>query len=177
MKERRAATALGALLGLAACFFLFISFKERSAAGRTASKLQAAEQNYQALSRSRSEARKEWQGWQDAQNDLAELKKDYLYDGKTVMQDMRLDLKRIYDAAGISVTNITYGYSELVKGSIMREAAEFEFSGNYMMFKRLLAMIERHPRLLHVEKIDFLNIGREPGLVDLKITIAGYYEN
>jgi len=43
--------------------------------------------------------------------------------------------------------------------------------------KRLLDLIERHPRLIHVEKIDFVNIAKTGGTLDLKITIAGYYEN
>jgi len=45
------------------------------------------------------------------------------------------------------------------------------------MLKRLLDLIERLPRFLHADKIDFLSIGKQPGMLDLKIGLAGYYEN
>jgi len=177
MKERRTVSALGAVLGAAACLLCFISLKKHSSANRAASQVQAMERGYQALSRSRDEVKKEGQIWMDAERDMKALKANYFYAGQNILRDLRLDLQQIFETAGISVTDINYGYSELVKGSIQLVTVEFHFSGNYAMFKRLLDTIERHPHFLLIEKLDFLSIGKQPGLLDLKISLAGYYEN
>jgi hypothetical protein len=176
-RERRLVSVLGIALAAAACVLIFIAFKERGAAGRAAAALTSAEQNYQSLSRSRSEVKKEWQRSVDAQKDMAALKSEYFYAGRNAIEDFRLDLQRLFDRGGIAVADIAYGYAELVKGGIRKITAEFKFSGNYMTMKRFLDMIERHRRFLHVEKIDFLAVGKQPGLLDLKIGLAGYYEN
>ena len=176
-KERRAASVIGVVCAAALLLALVVSVKAGAGARRAASELAAAEKNYRALSLTRSESRKEWQAWQDAEKDLTEVREKYFYPEKKVLEDMRLDLEQIFNTVGISVTDITYGYTEVSKGSIRKETADFHFVGNYMILKRLLDLIERHPRLIHVERIDFISIGRSPGALDLKITIAGYYEN
>ncbi len=141
------------------------------------SELKTMELDYKALSQSRNDTKKEWQGWLDALKEMEALRANYFYDSKKIMQALRLDLEQIFNTAGIQVTDINYGYLKLVKESLQRVTVEFRFSGNYAMLKRLLDTIERHPRFLHVEKIDFMNIGKQPGLIDLRISLAGYYED
>ena len=177
MKERRTAAILGAVLGAASCLLLFVSIKEHGTANRVLSELKTLELDYKALSQSRNDIKKEWQGWQDALKEMEALRANYFYDSKKIMQTLRLDLQQIFDATGIQVTDINYGYLKLVKESLQRVTVEFRFSGNYAMLKRLLDTIERHPRFLHVEKIDFLSIGKQPGLLDLRISLAGYDED
>jgi len=176
-KERRTAAIAGAVFGAGILILLFLSIREGRAASRTASDLQAAEQNYQALSRTRNEAKKEWQSWVDAEKDIVSLRAGVFFDGKKITRDLRLTLQQLFDAAGIPVTDITYGYTEVGKGRIQKVVVEFHYSGNYAMFKRLLDTIEKNPRLLHVEKVDFQTIGKQPGLLEVKISLAGYYEN
>ena len=176
-KERRTAAIAGAVLGAGILILLFVSVRENRAANRLASDLQAAERNYQVLSRTRSEIRKEWQGWVDAEKDMTALRTGVFFDGKRITRDLRLTLQELFDAAGIPVTDIAYGYTELDKGRIQKVLVDFRFSGNYAMFKRLLDTIEKSPRLLHVEKLDFLSIGKLPGVLEIKLYLAGYYEN
>ena len=177
LKERRAAAVVGAVLGAGAFLLFFASIREHRSASRAAAELQTMEQAYQILSRTRNEVKKEWQGWMDAQKDMAALRAGRFFEGKKITQDLRLTLQQIFDTAGIPVSDIAYGYTELVRGSIQKVSVDFRFTGNYMMLKRLLDTIERHPRFLHVEKIDFQSIGKQPGLLEIKISLAGYYEN
>lgn len=176
-KERRAAAAVAAVLGAGALLLLFTAAREHRTAGRTAAELQAVEQNYQLLSRSRSDVKQEWQGWMDAQKDITVLRATNFFDGRRLTRDLRITLQQLFDAAGISVTDIAYGYTELDKGDIKKVTVDFHFTGNYAMLIRLLDTIERHPRFLHVDKLDFQSIGKQPGLLELKISLAGYYEN
>ncbi|MGA2587949.1 MAG: hypothetical protein ABSF88_13115 [Candidatus Aminicenantales bacterium] len=177
MAERRTASILGAVLGAAACLFLLAAVREHRGALRSAEDLRSMDINYETLSRSRTDVKKERQAWADAEKDMVTLKASRFYDGRTVVRNLRLDLQRIFDAAGIAVSDINYGYQEIVKDSLQKVTVDFRFSGNYSMLKRLLDLIERHPRFLHADKIDFLSIGKQPGLLDLKIGLAGYYEN
>ena len=176
-KERRALTAVAAVLGAGALLLLFSAAREHRKAGRTSAELQAIEQNYQQLSRSRSGVKQEWQGWTDAQRDITVLRAANFFDGRKLTRDLRIALQQLFDAAGISVTDIAYGYTELDKGDIKKVAVDFRFTGNYAMLIRLLDTIERTPRFLHVDKLDFQSIGKQPGLLELKISLAGYYEN
>lgn len=177
LKERRTAAVIGAVLGAGALLLLFVSLREHRSASRAAAEIQTMDQNFQILSRTRNEVKKEWQAWTDAQEDMTTLRAGNFFDGKKITQDLRLTLQQIFDAAGIPVTDIAYGYTELIKGSVQKVSVDFRFTANYMMLKRLLDTIERHPRFLHAEKIDFQSIGKQPGLLEIKISLAGYYEN
>jgi hypothetical protein len=176
LRERRAASIAGAAFGAAAVLFLFIGLRERAAAGRAAFALAAAESNSQALGRARNEAKREWQAWADARNDLDAVKISRLYPGRTAIQDLRLDLQRIFDDVGVTAEDMTYGYLEIVKESLQAVMVEFRFSSNFATLIRLLNAVERHPRFLHVAKIDFLNIGNPPGALNLRVGLMGYYE-
>jgi hypothetical protein len=175
-KERRTASTVGAALGAAACLFLIFALRERGAAGRAAAALAGAESEYLTLVREQADAHREWQVWADARKDIAAIKADRLYAGRTVIQDLRRDLQRIFDEAGIAAEDITYGYADLVKGILQEVTVEFRFSGNYPTLIRLLGTVERLPRFVHVEKIDFLNIGNPFGAIDVRVGLAGYYE-
>lgn len=175
-KERRTAAIVGATLAVAACLILFVAFRERGAAKATAAALAAADRNYQSLVRSRNEAKKEWQAWGEARKDLDAVKTARLYTGRNVIQDLRWDIQHVFEDVGIVVEDMSYGYAELIKGGLQQMTVEFRFTGTYATFIRLLDRIERHPRFLHVERIDFLNVGRQPGLLEIKIGLVGTYE-
>jgi hypothetical protein len=176
LKERRAASVAGAALGTAVLLFLVIGWNEKSGVGRAASGLSAAESGYTSAVRARDEAKREALAWADAQRDLEAIKTARLYSGRTVIQDLRLDLQRVFDDVGIVAEDMTYGYSEVVKESLQAVAVEFRFSASYPTLIRLLDAVERQPRFLHVAKIDFLNIGNPPGSLTLRVGLMGYYE-
>jgi Tfp pilus assembly protein PilO len=53
--------------------------------------------------------------------------------------------------------------------------AGFTFEGTYSGLKRFLSVVERSPKFLTLERIDFLNTGSETGALQLKIELAAYY--
>lgn len=175
-KERRTAAVCGAVLAVAACVLIAAAVKTRGAAGRATADLRAAEASYQVLDRDRDAVRKDWQAWTNAQKDLASLKESRFYDGTKGLQDLRLDLQRIFDASGLAATDVTYTYTDLVKGVVQKVTADFRFTANYAVLKRLLDAVERHARFLHVARVDFLSMTKQPGVIDLRVSFAGYYE-
>jgi len=174
-RERRIAAVCGAVLGVAACVLIYAAAASRGAASRGAAELQAADAAYQALDRDRGSVRKEWQAWKDAQKDFASLKAAGFYDGTKGLEDMRMDLQRIFDASGIVASDIDYGYTDLVKGTLQKVSADFRLTATYPVLKRLLDAVERSPRLLYVERIDFLSMTKQPGVMDLRVMFAGTY--
>jgi hypothetical protein len=174
-KERRIAAICGVVVGVAACVLLYAAAASRGAASRAAAELRTADEARQVLDRDRGLVRKEWQAWKDAQKDLASLKATGFYDGTKGLEDMRMDLQRIFDASGIAASDITYGYTDLVKGALQKVSADFRFAASYPVLKRLLDTVERTPRFLYVERIDFLSMTKQPGVMDLRVTFAGTY--
>lgn len=177
MRERRTAAWVGAVLGTAACLLVFFAIRARDLAARTGRAYEASVAEAKSIGSERDRAKTSRDTWADAQKDIARLKGAWMYDPKDAVRGLRLDLERIFDASGIAASDITYGYAPIPKTRLQKVTAEFRFSGNYAVLKRLLDFVERHPRLLLAEKIDFLSIGKIPGRLELKVSLAGYYEN
>jgi hypothetical protein len=175
-RERRVAAVCGAVLAVAACILIAAAVRTRGAAVRAAADLGAAEASYQVLDRERNAVRTDWQAWTNARKDLATLKEIRFYDAAKGLQDLRLDLQRIFDASGFAATDVSYAYTDLVKGVVQKVTADFRFTANYAGLKRLLDAVERHSRFLHTERVDFLSMTKQPGVIDLRVSFAGYYE-
>lgn len=176
-KER---TALSVLLGASILFvalFIYVFLQERPAARRWTARWDEARRTDLALSRQWKSAEAEWRLWKGAEADLAELAAGPLYKGEAGYRDFRLDLQALFDQAGIAVDDLAFSYAEFAKDGIRRMNASFAFSGTYASLKALLDRVERRPRLLCVEKVDFLDIGSRPGFLDLRVTMAGYHED
>ena len=172
--ERRTLGRLGlaALIALAVCAFLFVRLRggldrERAASvGLKASSERAV--------KARDDARTEWQRWEQAVRDLAELKTSYFYDENAGVQILRLDLQKIFAQAGTTVTNIDYGYTDMEKEQVRKTVVTFTYAGSYAGLKRLLSVIERFPKFLVIEKVEFPRTG-SGGTLSAKFTLAGYY--
>lgn len=177
MRERRLASWLGAVLGAVACLLVFLAVRAGGQAGRAARAATAAGVEAKTIEAEREAARTSRQAWADAQKDIARLKGAWMYDPKDAVRGLRLDLERIFEASGIAATDITYGYATIPRTRLQKMTAEFRFTANYATLKRLLDVVERFPRLLVAEKIDFLSIGKPPGQLELRVSLAGYYEN
>jgi hypothetical protein len=175
-KERRIAAVCGVVLVIAVCLLIAATLKARGAAGRAAAELRAAEASFQVIDRERNAVRSDWQAWTTARKDLASLKESRFYDATKGLQDLRLDLQRIFDASGLAATDVSYAYTDLVKGVVQKVTADFRFTSNYAGLKRLLDTVERHPRFLHTERVDFLSMTQLPSVIDLRVSFAGYYE-
>jgi cell division protein FtsL len=175
-KERTALTVLLGASILFAAVFVYGFLQERPAARRLTARMEEAQRMDRELSREWRRAEVEWTAWRQAAADLAELKADRLYSGETGYQDFRLDLQSLFDESGFMVNDLAFSYAQYAKDGLQRITASFEFSGTYAALKSFLDRVERRPRLLCVEKVDFLDIGGRPGTLDLRITMAGYHE-
>ena len=176
MRERRLVAWLGAVLGVAALLLVVFAVRARAEAQRTSRALEAAQAEARKVGAERDRTKTSREAWAGAQKDIAELKGAWMYDPKDAVRDLRVDLEKIFEASGIAAIDITYGYAVIPKTRLQKVTAEFRFSGNYPTLKRLLGVVERFPRLLLAEKVDFLNIGKIPGQLELRISLAGYYE-
>ncbi len=173
--ERRTLVRLGLASVLALAVFLVVFARVRGDLRneRTASvRLQEAAQN---AVRSRDEARTEWTRWEDAGRDLAELRTGYFYDEAAGVQALRQDLERIFAQAGTTITDLSYGYSDLEKEQVRRTLVTFTYGGTYAGLKKLLAVLEAFPKFLVIEKIEFPRTGSGGERLSAKLTLAGYY--
>ena len=173
--ERRAAAIAAAVVGVAACLLIYAAVGTHAAAVRAENAAGAARVAYTALDRERIAALRDWQARTAAAKDLAGFRADRFYDGAKGLQAMRMDLQRIFDAAGVTASDIAYGYTDLVKGVLQKVNADFRFTASYAVLKGILDTVERSPRFLHVERVDFLGQTKLPGAMDLRVTFAGYY--
>jgi hypothetical protein len=175
-KERRAAAILAAA-GAAGLLILFYTLiQERPAATRYADRLSEIETTYRRLSPVWAKTKADRELWREAAQDMDDLKKTRFYSDAKGFQDLRPDLQTLFDASGIAVGDMAYGYTDYPREGLRRGTVEFIFNGTYAALKSFLDRVERQPKFLFVEKIDFQNIGLQPGILELKITMAGYYE-
>ena len=172
-------TVLSALIGagiLLLAVFIYAFIQERPTALRAERALSEIQANHRTMSRQWRATGEEWTLWRQTVRDMGELKRTRFYNGENWYQDLRLDLQKICDKAGISISDINFGYTDFVKEGIRKVNADFRFSGSYAALKIFLFLVERHARLLCVEKIDFQDIESNGGRLEMKITLAGYYE-
>ena len=174
--ERRTAAVLALAGGLGLLLLLFTFIQIRHAANGAASRLAGIEADHQRLAPSWARTKADRELWRQAALDMDELKRTRFYSEVKGYQDLRPDLQALFDASGLSVGEMIFGYTDYPREGMRRVTVEFLFHGTYPILKAFLDRVERHPRFLFVEKIDFQNIGLQPGMLELKITMAGYYE-
>ncbi|MFA4925836.1 MAG: hypothetical protein WC524_04200 [Candidatus Aminicenantales bacterium] len=117
----------------------------------------------------------ELKSWQETQNDLAEIKKTWFYAGQGGMDTFRQDLTQLFQKAGRPVPAISYQYEEDQKKEFRRLSASFGLSLSYPMLKKFMYELESWPRIWLLDQINFQKIDNLSGLVDLRLTVAGYY--
>ncbi len=173
-RERRTLGVLAAASGLALLVLVFVAAGEMRSFRRDDASARALTARLAKAEAARDTAGAEERRWDEAKRDLEKLRAERFYDETREVGDVRRDLERVFDEAGIRVSRIAYRYSDAAKGKMKKVAAAFTFSGTYAGLKRFLAVVERSPRFLTLERIDFSNTGS--GALDLKIELAAYYE-
>lgn len=175
-REKRVTVLLCCLLGVAIIFFLLGSLPQKRRYSKIVSSLRSKEINYQTISQKTSESREEWLRWQQTQKDLEDLRKRYFYD-KDVQPKLRLDLDRIFSEAGVRVSSMEFTYSELKKEKTNRVNITFNLRSSYPSLKKFIHLVEKFPKFLVIEKIDFLSIESSQEVLELRVILAGYYES
>lgn len=175
-KERKTLGRLALASGLVLALGLLLVVRQRSGLRDAQDTLAKSEENRAKTEKALAEAKTQWQRWQEAARDLQAFRTSYFYGAQDVFQSLRLDLQRIFNDAGMSVPQIGYGYGDMTKSRLGKVVATFNFTGSYAALKKFLVIVERFPKFLCIEKMDFLDTGVESGALRLKIAMAGYYE-
>ncbi|MFB0565579.1 MAG: hypothetical protein ACETWK_07870 [Candidatus Aminicenantaceae bacterium] len=121
------------------------------------------------------EKEREWLRWKKAPLDIEELRTNYFYMEEEGINQLRLDLQKIFNESRINISQIKYGYNMFEDERIKKVIATFDFSGSYFSLKKFIHTVEEFPKFLIVEKIDFLDTSTERDSLILRITMAGYY--
>jgi hypothetical protein len=174
-KERRTLGVLAAASGLALLALVFVAAGEMRNYRRADASARKLAADLVKAEAARDEAGAEARRWEEAERDLEKFRTERFYDETREIRALRLDLERIFGEAGIRVSKIAYRYSDLEKGRMKKVVAGFTFEGTYPGLKRFLSVVERSPKFLTLERIDFLNTGSETGALQLKLELAAYY--
>jgi len=176
-RERRTLARIGLAAAVALVVFLAVFGRFRTGLDKErASSFRVHEAAQKAL-KARDEARTQWQRWEQAGKDLADLKATYFYDESLGIQPLRQDLQKIFAQAGTDVTNLDYQYSDLEREKVRKTLITFTYTGSYAGLKRLLAVIQAFPKFLVIEKLEFPRTGAGGERLSAKMTLAGYYGN
>lgn len=176
-KEKRALKILSALLVLTLFFLLGVSFPQKRSYFRATSLLESKQGEYEHFHRETIGKESEIRLWQEATGDIEDLKKSHFYSGKDAIKKMRVDIERILSQGRIPATQKRYYYAEFANETIKKMTVSFNVRGSYQSLKMFIQSVEEFPRFLLVEKIDFLDIDSRSGMLELKIILAGYYED
>jgi hypothetical protein len=166
-------------LGVAGCVVLalFLVFFARLRGGLAHDRMLSVslQENAQRAVKARDEARVRWKLWEEAGQDLAELRANYFYEAQDSGQTLREDLQKIFAQAGTAITDLSYSYSDLEKEQVRKTVVTFTYTGTYAGLKKLLAVLEAFPKFLVIENIEFPRTGSGGERLSAKLTLAGYY--
>jgi Tfp pilus assembly protein PilO len=176
-KERNRIRTLALFLVLALVFLFLVSLRERGIYRRLAGQLEAQKKAFVSLDKERSAASREWARWQEADKDLSDLKKSCFYQEEGGVNALRLDLRQLFDKSGIKARSLKFDYVDLEREKARKVNVSFNFTGSYPVLKQFLEAIEQFPKFLYIERLDFLRITGGGSSLELKVTLAGYYEN
>lgn len=175
--ERRVIVLLCLALVVPLVFYFLIARGEQNDYVHSLESLSVNKANLEQLTDDKNQKETEWFRWQEAEQDIAEIQEKYYYKDNDVFERIRVNLRDILGKAAISVSRLKYDYAEMQKGNVKKVIVNFELKGAYRSLKKFMNHVESFPKFLIIEKIDFLNIESESGLLELRITVTGYYES
>jgi len=174
-REKRILEISSLLLILSFIFLFFISIREKNVYFRSFSTLSSQENHFREFNKAKLEKEKEWQSWKKAPLDIKELRAAHFYKDEEGINQLRLDLQKIFNTSRINNSQIRYSYTTFEKEKIKRVTVIFDFTGSYYSLKKFFLAVEEYPKFLIVEKIEFLDTSSEGETLMLRITMAGYY--
>src|SRR4030042_3430476 len=176
-KERAKLRLLSLLVLVALLVLIFFSFGQRRSYQLYVERLQGRDKAAATAQAKLVESAAQWGHWQAAYQDIKDLKEKFFYREGEAVSELRLDLQKVFSEAGISTRSYRYNYVSLEKERIGKINVTFTFIGSYPILKRFLQTLEQFPKFLLLEKIDFLKIGGDGTMLELRIVLAGYYAN
>jgi len=174
-KERRVLGLLCLFLGLALFFYAFFALGMTRSYSRSMGLLSAVQRDFQTAEASRSQKATESQKWEQAQQDMQELRETYFYSDSEWLKELRMDLQRILETSRIQHSGKKFNYAFFEKEEIRKVIVEFTVTGRYVSLKSFIHAVESFQKFLMIEKIDFLDIDLQGHGIKLKIQLAGYH--
>ena len=174
-RERKVLKRLALVAVLALILGFALSFKQRSSYLQAKDVHVQSRESFLAIDGTLEKVKAERARWDEAKEDIEFFRNRFMYNDEDGINALRLDLEKIFDQAGLRVRDISYNYAELEKGRVKKIVATFNYSGSYPNFKKLLGIIERFPKFLTVEKLDFTDTGTVSGILRVRLMLAGYY--
>ncbi|HEK86027.1 MAG: hypothetical protein ACPLZD_05440 [Candidatus Saccharicenans sp.] len=113
--------------------------------------------------------------WQATAADVENMRKEAVYSGEQSLDAFRDDLKRIFQQSGLPLPPINYQYEESGNKEFRKLSASFNLRLSYQLLKQFLYQLESWPRLLVLDQINFQKIDNLSGLLELRLTVAGFY--
>ena len=174
-KERAQLKLLG-LLSLVALFvLLFFSLGQRRSYYLLVDQQQARQNAAATAEEKRAQSVAGWERWEQTLKDIETLKQGFFYHEDQAVNELRTDMEKIFLQSGINSRSFRYSYANLEQGRIGRITVTFNFTGTYPILKRFVQTVERYPKFLFLEKIDFQKISGGGTVLELRIVLAGYY--
>lgn len=174
-RERIILEIVSFLLIIALAFLFFVGMKERNVYFHSLSSLSSKENEYQEMNLKKREKEREWQSWEKTVQDIRELHESHFYDEKEGIHNLRQDIQKIFNEANVQISQIRYTSVKFEKEKFKKINISFTFSGNYFGLKKFADAVEKFPKFLTLENIDFLETSATGGLLKLKMTLAAYY--
>jgi Tfp pilus assembly protein PilO len=175
-KERKRVRLLLLFLALSLVFLFLLSFRERRSYHQLAGQLEAQKNEFESLDKKRAAAALEGARWEKAAKDLNDLKIRYFYQEQGGVNALRLDLRLLFGKGGIAARSLKFDYADLEREKVRKVGVTFNFTGSYPVLKQFLETIEQFPKFLYLERLDFMRITGGGSSLELKVTLAGYYE-
>jgi hypothetical protein len=175
-REKRTLTVLAAVLGALVVCLLALALGSEGASRHQEATVKSLRGEVEAADAERTSLQLEFSRWEEARRDSHALRKDRFYRETTGVNELRLDLQKVFSGVGLDFPQAKFDYTELGKEKARKVAVSFNFSGSYGLLKQFLAEVEMQQRFLFVERIHFLNIDAGSGNLLLKITLAAYYD-
>lgn len=174
-KERTKLRSLSLFVLIALFVLIFFSFGQRRSYRLSLERLQGMNNTAAAAEAKRAESAAQWAKWPEAYQGIKDTKEKYCYREGEEVSVLRRDLEKIFSEAGITTRSYRYNYAGLGKQKIGKINVTFTFVGSYPILKRFLQTLEQFPKFLLLEKIDFVKIGGDGTVLELRIVLAAYY--
>lgn len=113
--------------------------------------------------------------WQVTVRELQDMKKNAFFPAETSLEEFRAELKRLFEQSGLPLPAINYQYQDAEKKELKKLSASFNLRLSYPLLKRFLYQLETWPRFFVLEQINFQKIDNLSGVLDLRLTVAGFY--
>ena len=174
-RERQILVVLCVLFAAAMIFHSAFALRQKKIYFRSTEFFPSQQKEFEKTKKSNRDAKMEWLKWAEARKDMREIENTYFYKEYVDINELRLDLRKIFERATIRViSDLIFDYQDLEGEDLKKVRVSFATSGPYATLKRFIHQVEIHPKFLMIERIDFRDIDTQAGSIELNIVLAGY---